>query len=918
MHINKRLLLQFSLVFTAFLIVIIICSSFSSYQVSKNITSYGNEVMSKADEMFKAMLTGYAASLQDIAFSLERLRIQNAANANELQDELKDWFYLIASNDELFDPMMGIYAVVDGTYIAGSGWIPPPEYSPELRPWYIGAYMNDGAIYYSDIYRDTETGNYCLTVSRLLFDYDNTSFGVLAISLFIDSISDFINALRIIDSGYGVLFDSEMVVVAHQNESLIGIPLKAINDGYDDHAERAKNAANGNVVSAFDLITLTGEKSVTFCKRLFNGSYIGIVAPSKIYYNEVTKMQIVMSVTGFALMALLCWVLAYMNIAVSRSDEANKIKSSFLANMSHEIRTPMNAIIGMSELLKYEKLNGRQMGYITDIHSSARSLLAIINNILDLSKIESGKLILNPVDYDFCSFIDNISSMFKFIAQKKDLEFSFESEGELPEFIYGDDIRLRQILTNICGNAVKFTEKGCITLKVNVKADKLLFEIKDTGMGIHKEDLPTLFDAFTQVDTLKNRNKVGTGLGLSISKTFIGMMGGDITVDSEYGKGTTFMVIIPLVPGNKCNVRYNEKLGDIQNIYAPDASVLVVDDNEFNLKVAVGLLNLYIIKTMTASSGKKAIAMVQRNEFDIVFMDHMMPGMDGIETTNEIRKLGGKYKQIVIIALTANAIKGAEEMFLESGFNDLVTKPIEVRELNEALERWLPQEKTKHKNESETAETKMTGLEMIDSPVNAGLLEAIGQITEINTEIGLKHVSGVKKMYYKYVAIFNKNLMGEYEKLSAFLNNGDMGNFSIAVHAMKSMLATIGAVSLSESAMKLETASKQKEYVYCIEHFPEFKEKLLSLHKQLSEIFTEKEGSTVKEPGDQAFLGKHIALALAATENFNNDAGMEAIGKLLAFDYGDKTNVLLNNICAAFTSYDFEKAAEELKALSSK
>jgi signal transduction histidine kinase/DNA-binding NarL/FixJ family response regulator/HPt (histidine-containing phosphotransfer) domain-containing protein len=721
------------------------------------------------------------------------------------------------------------------------------------------------------------------------------------------------------DSGYGVILNSEIKVVAHPNEAIIGMPLASLNDGYGGYAEITENLKNDNILSAFNFTTTNGEKSVAFSKRLFNGSYIGIIAPSEIYYSEVNRMQVIMSLTGFVLMVLLCGVLAFMHIAVRRSDEANRIKSSFLANMSHEIRTPMNAVIGMSELLKHEHLNGRQMGYVTDIHTSAHSLLAIINNILDLSKIESGKLALNPVDFDFKAFIDNISSMFKFIAHKKDLEFKFESDGKLPDYLYGDDIRLRQVLTNICGNAVKFTEKVSVTVKVRATTGKNMFEMKDTEMGIHKEDLSTLFDAFAQFNISKNRNVVGTGLGLSISRSFIEMMGGNIVVDSEYGQGTTFMVMIPLIPGNRGNVKQEAKFEDVQNIDAPEARVLVVDDNEFNRKVAVGLLHLYKINAKTASSGKEALDMVKHNEFDVVFMDHMMPEMDGVETTNEVRKLGGKYKQLAIIALTANAIKGAEEMFLENGFNDLVTKPIDVRELNRALEKWLPPEKIKRKPESGTAVPE----KITDTPVDDAeeetdrFLDVLGQIAEINTEIGLSHVSGVKKLYFDGVALFCKNLLSECRKMTAFLKDSDINNFSISVHAMKSMLATIGAVSLSELALKLETASKKKEYDYCTQYFPELKEKLLSLHGRLLFFFPDEKDDSEKQQGDADFLRAYIEKALAAADEFNTDAGIEAINNLLAFDYGNETNTLLNNTLAAFKNFDFDGAVGNLKLVIS-
>jgi signal transduction histidine kinase/response regulator RpfG family c-di-GMP phosphodiesterase len=920
LNTNKKLLLQFFLVFVAFLIMVIISSAFGSYQVTKSIDSYGREVLARADKTFETILMGYSASLQDIAFSLERLRREHSADIDTLRIELTDWYNLRVLKETYFDALTGVYAVVDDNLITISNWIPPEDYLLTSRPWYVGAQESNGAIHYSDIYRDAETDNFVISLSRLLLDNDNKQFGILAIKLYMTSLYDFINSLSLMDSGYGVILNSEIKIVAHPDEAIIGAPLASLNDGYGGYAEITENLINDNILTAFNFTTVSGEKSVAFSKRLFNGSYIGIIAPSEIYYSEVNRMQIIMSLTGFALMVMLCGVLAFMHLAVRRSDEANRIKSSFLANMSHEIRTPMNAVIGMSELLKHEQLNARQMGYVTDIHSSARSLLAIINNILDLSKIESGKLALNPVDFDFHAFIDNITSMFKFVAHKKDLEFKFESNGELPDYLFGDDIRLRQILTNICGNAVKFTEKGSVTLRVRTTTDKIFFEIKDTGMGIRKEDMATLFDAFAQMDTSKNRGVVGTGLGLSISKTFIEMMGGNIIVDSEYEQGTTFMVMIPLVPGNKSKVKYEERLEDVQNIYAPEANVLVVDDNEFNLKVAVGLLLLYRIDARTALSGKEAIDMIQHNEFDVVFMDHMMPNMDGVETTTEIRKLGGKYKQIPIIALTANAIKGAEEMFLANGFNDLVTKPIEIRDLNRALEKWLPPEKINRKQEPTAAEAEK--LEKIpDPPANEEIeeityfLDILGQISEINIEIGLSRFSGMKKFYYESVSLFYEKLLAECEKMSAFLNDSDISNFSISVHAMKSTLATIGAIRLSELALKLETASKKKEYDYCVQYFPELKEHLLSLHDSLSLIFTNVKDEPVKESGDIAYLQTHIEKALAAADDFDNDAGIEAINNLLAYDFGDETNALLESAMAALKNFDFDGAVENLKSI---
>ena len=589
--------------------------------------------------------------------------------------------------------------------------------------------------------------------------------------------------------------------------------------------------------------------------------------------------------------------------AIAAAETANRTKSSFLASMSHEIRTPMNAIIGMLELLAHEPLNRRQMGYVKDINHSATSLLSIINDILDMSKIESGKMELVPVDYDFLAFLDNIHSMFNYVSDEKGLKFEFEIDGEAPRYLYGDDIRLRQVVINICGNAVKFTEEGTVKLKVVNAGDALEFKISDTGRGIREEDIGNLFSAFQQTDTVRNRKITGTGLGLTICKSFVDMMGGSIKVESEYGRGTTFTVSIPLIEGDRDKIATVAQKG--RKLFAPNAKILVVDDNEFNLKVAVGLLNLSKIDVQTAASGFLALEMVRQTDFNIVFMDHMMPEMDGVETTAAIRALGGQFEQLIIIALTANAVQGAREFFLANGFNDFLPKPIDVRELISVLEKWLPKELQ----------------EVSDEPVeeqknhNSGFWTVVNGIEEINVSIGLSGASGVERLYYEAVKLCCENLPAECEKMSLSLAGGDIGGFAISVHGIKSVLATIGAIDLSDTALALETAAKDGDAGACEEVFPDFCESLLALHKQLSAAFPEEEEASKKEPGDAAALREGVEKALAAAEEYDNEAGLAAIKPLLAFDFGENTNALLETAAKMFGEFDCEQAGEALRGI---
>jgi signal transduction histidine kinase/CheY-like chemotaxis protein/HPt (histidine-containing phosphotransfer) domain-containing protein len=607
-----------------------------------------------------------------------------------------------------------------------------------------------------------------------------------------------------------------------------------------------------------------------------------------------------------------------LQVALTEAQAANAAKSSFLSNMSHEIRTPMNAIIGMGELLEHEPLNERQAEYVNDIVTSAKSLLGIINDILDFSKIETGKLELNPVDYDFEAMVENIKSMFEYIAHKKGLEFRLERGNNLPDYLYGDDIRLRQTLINILGNAVKFTEKGRVTLRINNVNNSLMFEIRDTGIGIRSEDMPSLFTAFSQVDKSKNRNVVGTGLGLVISKSFAEMMGGNIMLESEYGHGTVFTVMIPVVAGNKERIESRKAVKESNNIYAPEAKILVVDDNEFNLKVAGGLLRLQGIEAETVDSGFKAIEKITANDYDIVFMDHMMPEMDGIETTAKIRDMGNsdkKYEDLTVIALTANAVFGAKEMFLANGFNDFISKPIDSGELVRILKDWLPPEKVTEAVPGQNA----PGMPNAMQGEKNKLLTDLKKIKELNTKIGLERVSGVADMYFDSIKFFNKKLFAECTKMSEALGGKDAKSFAITVHAIKSALSTIGAMELSEMAQKLETAAKNDNTDYCAEYYPPLEEKLHNLHEKLALVFNAEADSNQsaenRTAGDETLLRETVEKAIAAADDFDSDLGIEILEEAVKYDFNEEANGLLNAALSAFNDFDCGDALEKLRLI---
>ena len=377
------------------------------------------------------------------------------------------------------------------------------------------------------------------------------------------------------------------------------------------------------------------------------------------------------------------------NAAKQRAEDATMAKSQFLANMSHEIRTPMNAILGLSNLLAEANLGEQYNEHVRNIRRSSGILLNIINDILDISKLEAGRLQLVNVNYNLLQTVDQVASLMRGIAGDKGVEFRLTAPEPLSVCLYGDDIRVRQILINILGNAVKFTDKGYVELGVELTDDSLIFRVTDTGIGIKKEALTAIFDPFSQTDIHRNRNIQGTGLGLPICKSLVGLMGGTLEVNSVYGKGTAFTITLPKIPGDAEQLE-DENLPEM-TLRAPTASVLVVDDIEINLYVAEAILEEFGIQAKTALSGAEAIKMVQEQHFDLIFMDHMMPEMNGIEATKAIRALGGAYAAIPVVALTANAVAEAREQFEEAGMDDFLAKPIEALKMGLVLEKWLPE-----------------------------------------------------------------------------------------------------------------------------------------------------------------------------------------------------------------------------------
>lgn len=391
-----------------------------------------------------------------------------------------------------------------------------------------------------------------------------------------------------------------------------------------------------------------------------------------------------------------------------RADEANAAKSRFLSNISHEIRTPMNAIVGLTEVLLRKEWPSEEKGYLLNIHNSGNALLNLINDLLDFSKIEAGKFEIVDDTYDMEQLLRDVHILGKVRIGNKKLELKMNIDPQLPKQLWGDGLRIRQVIINILNNAIKYTEQGVVTLTVKIveteeERVKIYISVRDTGQGIRQEELSKLFDAFTQVDIKKNQGKESTGLGLTISSQLVELMGGRLEVASEYGRGSEFFFTVWQ------GICTTEKMGDFhaasnqvedisKNVYkceyvAPNAHVLVVEDNEINQIVLQAILEPLKIQLDFAENGKEALEMIKNKKYQVILMDHYMPVMDGVETTIEIRNMEDQYyREIPIIALTADAVEGTKEQFYKIGMNDFLTKPVEMKKICKTLQEWIPSE----------------------------------------------------------------------------------------------------------------------------------------------------------------------------------------------------------------------------------
>ncbi|MCR4637457.1 MAG: response regulator [Butyrivibrio sp.] len=550
--------------------------------------------------------------------------------------------------------------------------------------------------------------------------------------------------------------------------------------------------------------------------------------------------------------------------------QANVAKNSFLSNMSHELRTPINVILGMDEMILREYDNDENLTlYALSIQSSGRTLLSLVNDILDFSKIEAGKMEIIPVEYDIGSMIVDLYNMISIRAQEKHLDFIIHVDPNIPNTLYGDDIRIKQCIVNILTNAVKYTNEGSVTLYIDYEeADTenitLKIRIKDTGIGMKEEEMSRLYTPFERMDEIKNRTVEGTGLGISIVQNLLRMMDSHIEVSSQYGVGSEFYFAI------KQRVISNEPVGDIaqsfkKNVsshkkyhtafHAPDAKILVVDDTAMNLTVIVGLLKDTQITVDTASSGAQCLEMAQKSPYDIIFIDHRMPEMDGVETLHRLRNMGERNLSInaPCIALTANAIAGAREEYLEAGFSDYLSKPVDTLKLEKMLIDYLP---AKYVHMFGTPEYAADIQDMKKDPVKASDtdeteyiiingrkyplkdLKSLGASAGIDIEVAIQNC-GSPDILLKVIKDFYSSIKDKGKLIEEYAKAKDYENYTIQVHSLKSSSRLIGALKLSKDAEYLEKCGDEKNESEIVAKTPQLLALFYGYKDKLSPILNE-------------------------------------------------------------------------------
>ncbi|SDB31531.1 His Kinase A (phospho-acceptor) domain-containing protein [Pseudobutyrivibrio sp. YE44] len=598
---------------------------------------------------------------------------------------------------------------------------------------------------------------------------------------------------------------------------------------------------------------------------------------------------------------------------------ATEAKSNFLANMSHEIRTPINTIMGMDEMILRETSEKVVEEYALDIKTASQNLLSLINDILDITKIESGKMGVVNGEYQFMSLMHDVLNNVTIRAKEKNLDVRLNIASDIPSDMIGDDVRIRQILTNIITNAVKYTREGYIEISASCKRNfdntaDLYFAVKDTGIGIKPEDIKRMFESFERLEENRNRNIEGAGLGMTITQNLLKMMGSNLEVESEYGKGSTFSFVITQEIVNNENIGdFEQKLKQLTSNYeystsfeAPNAKFLVVDDNTMNRKVFVALLKESRVNIEEASSGAECLSKIQREHYDMIFLDHMMPGMDGVETFKAMATLeNNKCMRTPVIALTANAIAGARERYLTMGFHGFLSKPIVPAQLEKTIRDFLPEDLLEYHETNRTDEARKNRARQVELP----------EIEGVDWDYALLHFPETK-MVFQTAVDFYEAIDYEKEQVASYYNEID-GNFPledyrIKVHAIKSMANTIGATSLGGFAKILEYAARDNRLDRIKSLTPVLLEEMDIMKQRLSVLYSEVEKPKLEDMDELFALLEMVKMAIRGQDSEQAD---NMIKQVMSYSYPTELQPKIDHLNLHILNLEYDEALQDIDEL---